>query len=342
MLVIAGILVDKDYRVALKVLHLNDPRNGHLMIASDREVIEAMNEGKVVVGVHNNTKRYMEAPESLMLTEKTAFASLDKRVYRTIPVINVDSFNQIYTDNSIKYKKEYHKRTAVALERIGEYTWKVYFLHGSGVWGNTIIDGREICPCDIAWNLNCKSNSITGLWIPYIVGLKQAIDRGRSINNKRLKEIIEEKSSQPLEQASEKKDKYLNSMRYKLINSNEHPKSTKTLMLSFSRYSQDKECCNIISKAYSLSEYQYYRYGSEYVQDNELDDYLKNTSNIELMNHLSWSLCGRLEPIMYLVDDINQLKKGNKQWFSRRTGKGDFIVDIKGNLISCDKLGADN
>lgn len=117
-------------------------------------------------------------------------------------------------------------------------------------------------------------------------------------------------------------------LRHLYLMHDEQPHSNSTLLINFSRSLYASEYHDIIREMFGLNMICY--------------DF-KNASapNILLEDHLSWSICGRLEPIIYFCDNVNSVIQ-NKHWFLHRKDKHDFIADRNGNLISCDTLLEDN
>ncbi len=62
-----------------------------------------------------------------------------------------------------------------------------------------------------------------------------------------------------------------------------------------------------------------------------------HATRILLEDHLSWSLIALPNAIVYFCDTFTTLLD-NKHWFYYRQGKGDFIADRNGNLVSTDTI----
>jgi len=112
----------------------------------------------------------------------------------------------------------------------------------------------------------------------------------------------------------------------KLLLSHEiYPKSGSALLINFCISLFASEYHDVIKSVFSLNNVCKYDFRDKYEICSLLEDYL------------SWSLISLNTPILYFCDNYGRLVN-NRHWFSYRIGRGDFIIDRNGNIISTDFL----
>lgn len=120
-------------------------------------------------------------------------------------------------------------------------------------------------------------------------------------------------------------DDGLTLLRTLFLAQDDYPKSGTAIMINFSRSLFAPEYQDVLKNTFSLDIACTYNFRDIHESHTLLEDYL------------SWSLVSLTKPILYFCDNISRLVN-NRHWFSYRTGRGDYIADRNGNLISTDKL----